>query len=159
MPKREILDACAMANPDGFGFASEMDYYKTMSYGRFLDRLEMVRTDEACIIHFRLATHGSKRRGNCHPFKVGDLYFAHNGVLPITPDFDKTDSETAFRRYLAKPAAAYGLDSWQLNRAVDAIIGPSKFAFFRDGEIATFGSFVTIDSVRYSNTRWQRYMR
>lgn len=158
MPKREILDACAIANPDGFGFASERDYYKTMSYDRFLDRLAMVRTDEACIIHFRLATHGSKRRGNCHPFKVGDLYFAHNGVLPIVPDYDKTDSETAFRRYLAKPAATYGLQSWQMSRAVDAIIGTSKFAFLRGGEIAAFGQFTDINGVLYSNTRWQRYI-
>lgn len=159
MPKREILKACATANPDGFGFVSERDYYKTMSFDRFLDRLAMVNKDEACIIHFRLATHGRKRRGNCHPFKKGDLYFAHNGILPIVPDYDKTDSETAFKRYLAKPAATYGLRSWQLQRAVDAIIGTSKFAFMRDGEIATFGSFVTIDGVRYSNTRWQAYMR
>lgn len=117
------------------------------------------QNDEACMIHFRLATHGSIRRANCHPFKIGSLYFAHNGVLPITPDLDKTDSETAFNRYLAKPALVYGLHSEQLSRAVESIIGTSKFAFMQGADIATFGKFVCIDGVLYSNTRWQYYMR
>lgn len=159
MPSEAILDACATANPHGFGLASESDFYKTLSYDRFKARLAQVRDDEACMIHFRLATHGSIRRANCHPFKIDSLYFAHNGVLPITPDLDKTDSETAFRRYLAKPALVYGLHSEQLSKAVEGLIGASKFAFMQGADIVTFGKFVCLDGMLYSNTRWQYYMR
>lgn len=159
MPSEAILDACAIANPHGFGFVSESDYFKSLSYDRFKARLSAVGDDEACMIHFRLATHGSIRRANCHPFKLGDLYFAHNGVLPITPDRDRTDSETAFRRYLAKPALVYGLHSEQLSKAVEGLIGASKFAFMQGADIVTFGKFVCLDGMLYSNTRWQYYMR
>lgn len=159
MPNRAILNACARCNPHGFGFASESDYYKTMEYDKFLYRLSRVSKDEACIIHFRLATTGSKRRANCHPFKLRNLFFMHNCVLPICTDNDKTDSETAFRRYLARPAARYGIHSSKLRGAVETIIGTSKFAFMCDGEIQEFGQFTEIDGLHFSNTRWWHYVR
>lgn len=49
-------------------------------------------------MHFRFATHGSVRNRNCHPFRDGDLFFAHNGVLPYPSVGDRTDSEFAFLR-------------------------------------------------------------
>lgn len=65
MPSREILDAARSANQDGCGFVSTFHHKKTLSYRAFLHELSKVKQSEACIIHFRLATHGSVRTANC----------------------------------------------------------------------------------------------
>ncbi len=45
--------------------------------------------------HTRFATFGSKRSGNCHPFKHNNTVMAHNGSdHQFTPIGDRTDSET-----------------------------------------------------------------
>lgn len=158
MPSKKVLEACHIANPHGMGFVSESEYYKTMSFAQFRKRLSKVSKDENCIIHFRLATHGSVGRKNCHPFQKNGIFFAHNGILPIAPDGDKTDSETAFLRHLYPVAEAFGIQSDELRYEVQKIIGGSKFAFMRDGNVVTFGAFTNIQGVAYSNTRWLYYL-
>lgn len=106
------------------------------------------------VIHFRYATHGSVRRANCHPFRDGaaGVSFAHNGVLPVIPRGDKTDSETAFRRLLSPVIRLHGLGSPDLAAAVDEIIGGSRFAFLSDdARILTFGQFCGSGGCLYSN--------
>lgn len=140
------------------GFVSENDYFRTMSFAQFRKRLAKVGKDENCIIHFRLATHGSVKRKNCHPFEHNGIYFAHNGVLPIVPKGDMTDSETVFLRYLYPVAEAYGIHSDELSYEVKKIIGRSKFAFMTNGEVFTFGEFTDFCGVKFSNTRWVCYL-
>lgn len=153
MPDIYTLYQAYMCNPNGCGFASTHDYYKTLDFDKFIERLSKVDDEEACIIHFRFATHGSVKVSNCHPFKGEDIYFAHNGILPIIPYKDKTDSETAFRRVFLPVIQNYGLHSKELRRAVNNIIGYSKFAFLRDTEVLTFGQFYNIDGCMFSNLR------
>lgn len=85
MPSRDILGKIKRLNHNGYGFVSTNHFHKGLDYRTFLCHLSEVSDDEDCIIHFRLATHGSICRANCHPFSLDGIYFAHNGVLPIYP--------------------------------------------------------------------------
>ena len=153
MPDRAELFDAFCCNPDGCGFVSETMFYKGLSFESFIKKLNQVPKNERCIIHFRLATHGTVKRSNCHPFVKGDIGFAHNGILNIRSDGDLTDSETAFNNILYTIASAYGIDSPELAKAVSSIIGYSKFAFIQHGRIKTFGNFIKYKGRYYSNTR------
>lgn len=158
MPPKHELETAYRLNPDGCGFVSESKFFKGLSFENFYSHLRRVPEGEGCIIHLRYATHGSIRRANCHPFRSGDVYFAHNGVLGIRPEGDRTDSETAFRNILMPIIESYGLESGQTKRAVDAIIGGSRFAFMRGRDIVTFGDFTEHEGRYYSNTRHLIYV-
>lgn len=159
MPDKEIITACHFANPHGSGFASETDFFKSLSFTQFYKRLQMVDQDEACIIHFRLATHGSICRANCHPFRKGGITFAHNGILSVRPEGDTTDSETAFKKYLYSVAKRYGIGSDETAYAVRQIIGGSRFALMQGSEVRLFGDFRKFEGVYYSNGRFVHYLR
>lgn len=50
------------------------------------------------IFHTRLATHGTRKSANCHPFRCEDTILAHNGVDDrFEPEIDRTDSETILK--------------------------------------------------------------
>ncbi len=159
MPSKSTLDACYKANPHGCGFVSSTgQFFKSLNYEQFKERLMKVADEEECIIHFRLVTHGSIKKANCHPFKNGNVYFAHNGILPIKPIGDMTDSETAFRTILVPKIAQYGVDSLVVKCAVNTIIGSSKFAIMQNGKTTLFGNFIEQNGLYYSNLRFQYYM-
>jgi hypothetical protein len=94
-------------NPDGAGILYNDGICTTLSKGimkreNFLKKVkEANRTECSFIIHTRIATHGSVKPENTHPFVSKSLGFAHNGTMPITPDDDKTDSETFFLNTIA----------------------------------------------------------
>lgn len=99
-PSYRVLRAMHNANPHGQGFCTPSQFSKGMNFDYFVEQLRKRSINEPCIMHFRWATHGSIKRANCHPFNINDVYFAHNGILSVRPMRDKTDSETAFIRYL-----------------------------------------------------------
>ena len=159
LPSREIMRAMYRANPHGMGFVSPSVSYKGMDFSRFYNKLVTVPKGENIIIHFRYATHGSVCAKNCHPFKKGTLWFAHNGILDITPEGDMTDSETAFRNHLYPVAREYGIFSDELAYTVEEIRGTSRFAFMDgDGNVKTFGHFEDYQGMLCSNLNWQRYI-
>lgn len=152
MPTKEELKAMRRANPHGMGFASKSLSYKGMNFEAFYTALMSVPKGEYVIIHFRYATHGSICVKNCHPFKKGSLWFAHNGILGVEPKGDMTDSETAFREILYPVAKKYGIYSDELRYEVNQIIGYSKFAFLdKDGNISMFGHFEKYNGYWCSN--------
>ena len=157
IPSKSELFAAYMTNPHGCGFVSESRYYRSLEFEDFYREIRKVKREENCIIHFRYATHGSQRVDNCHPFEKNGVYFAHNGVLPIRPIEDKTDSETAFIRKLYPAIEKYGFYSPKVDKAVEEIIGWSKFAFMKDGEIRYFGDFKKSNGRLYSNFNHFRY--
>ena len=137
MPTSDIINAAFHANPHGCGFISPSTFYKGMSIKSLKKNLKQVSDDEPCIIHFRLATHGSIKRANCHPFNRGNVWFAHNGILDIRPERDMTDSETAFQN----------------------VIGFSKFAFLQGDRLKMYGDFIKQDDgCYYSNLRFMSYV-
>ena len=56
MPALAEIKAMAEANPHGFGFCTSTGkFYKSTDFAIFAERLADVRTDEACVMHFRFA--------------------------------------------------------------------------------------------------------
>lgn len=153
LPSKTELRMAYNRNHDGCGFVSESDHYKSLTFEDFWQRLKKVPVSENCIIHFRWATHGEVSLANCHPFydRASRTWFMHNGILPIVPFKGKTDSETAFRRYLVPVIRKYGLYSRELQAAAYEIIGSSKFALMQDGQLKVFGRFIEHKGCFYSN--------
>lgn len=160
MPSRELLKAMYNANREGCGFCTPTMSYKGLSFDTFMKKIQSVRKEEPCLIHFRLATNGSVRKGNCHPFydKVSDTFFMHNGILSVPAKKDMTDSETAFREYLQPIIRAYGLYSKELKEMVSYIIGGSRFAFMQGEDIRAFGDFKEYKGLYFSNLRFMYYL-
>lgn len=105
-PSRDKLEASALNNPHGYGFAivvrteNRIIRERTMnadeSINRFLELREQYK-DSYAMWHARYATHGSQTVDNCHPFIVGgdeQTYLAHNGVLSILMNAKEERSDT-----------------------------------------------------------------
>ena len=158
LPNTTIRRRCETSNPHGFGYATPTKYYKTMNRSAFESQLCNIKKYEPAILHFRIATHGSLKRANCHPFRDSEsgVSFAHNGILNIKPIGDKTDSETAFLTRFEPVIREYGIDSEALDKAVEEIIGSSRFAFLApDGRFRLYGRWCSIgDGCYYSHYPW-----
>ena len=158
MPPKSELMLAFQTNPHGCGFVSSNGVYvRTMRFNVLYESLRHVGKNDACIIHFRYATHGSPKVSNCHPFKKGDIYFAHNGVIHIPTKDDMTDSETEFNKVLYPAAAKYGIESDKFGQIVYQEIGYSKFAFMQNGRIWLFGRFIEYNGLYYSNLNHHRF--
>ncbi len=153
-PSYRILRAMHNANPHGMGFCTPTQFCKGLNFDYFVEQLRKRSISEPCIMHFRLATHGSIKRANCHPFKINDVCFAHNGILSVRPMGDRTDSETAFIRYLYPYIEQYGLYSHEAEKMVGNIIESSKFAFMQGEDVRLFGRFEEFNGCYCSNLRF-----
>lgn len=144
LPSANELQAAWAHNPHGGGFVCSNGYYwRGMSFKEFYKEFKShVTVKDACIIHFRFATHGSHKIENCHPFYKDGVYFAHNGILDIQTSNDMTDSETAFRDILLPAIKYYGIHSDTFKTIVANMIGWSRFAFMIDGRITIFGNWI-----------------
>ena len=162
-PSIENVQNSCDNNPDGFAIAWAYDNvlrtYKTMDRKDFIKKCrEVFKLDykqTACVIHARIATHGSKKVENTHCWvdKEAALSFAHNGILSIKNRGDMTDSETFFRDIFLPIYKASGWTNAEL--AINACIGTSKFAFISpNGDIKVFGNYNTLKGVLYSNTTY-----
>jgi predicted glutamine amidotransferase len=151
LPARSILERAALYNPHGFGFCTKSRFYKTLNFERFLSELKTVRTDEDCVIHFRFATTGSIKTANAHPFKRDDVLFAHNGVMRIETQNDKTDSETFFERTLYPVICRYGIESKEVSNIMQSVSMYSRFALMQGKILKIFGDFTKYRGCYYSN--------
>lgn len=160
-PPKEVIYAMHSTNPHGLGMCTPTDHYKGMNLAVLRHHLEKRDVSEPCLLHFRLATHGSIKRANCHPFHdhKSDTWFMHNGILDIEPTDDMTDSETAFREILVPKIRTHGLNSDEMRYAVKSIIGYSKFAFLHGDNVRLFGQYETWLDCKFSNLRffWRCY--
>lgn len=153
-------------NPDGSAIVwahdGKLETFKT------LDSKEMINyytthfvelNRNAFVFHARIATHGSKNIKNCHgwPTLGGHAAFFHNGILSIRARGDMTDSET-FLRDIYEPIALKSGHKKAV-KAINAIIGGSKFAFISDeGVIKLYGHYIEQNGIHYSNLnhRWEK---
>lgn len=161
LPPKDMLQAAYRANSHGCGFCSDSHFYKSLSFADFYTKLQRVSFHETCIMHFRLATHGSICTANCHPFIYRNLAFAHNGVLSVRPVGDLTDSETAFRLYIAPAFDTYGYDTPKFKCAINAVLKgsyASKLAMLYDGKLSLYGTFVSYGGYLCSNLRFLKYL-
>ncbi|MCC8037327.1 MAG: class II glutamine amidotransferase [Bacteroidales bacterium] len=163
LPSFKTLNACHAANPDGCGFCTPRGIFKSLSYSAFKRALRDVSDAEPCIIHFRYATHGSVSDRNCHPFASGGLFFAHNGVLPITPRGDMTDSETCLIDEVRPLIDHLGFDNPATDIFLRDIAGFSRFAIMKGDQVKLIGDFYRRhddpgDRCLYSNLRFEQLL-
>ena len=102
------------------------------SINRFLE-LRAQYPDSYAIWHCRIATHGVKNEGNCHPFKVGDsslTYLAHNGMLdlPMKPDDRRSDSRVFAEEVLPLIGGVSALDDDRVWTMIESWATGSKMA-------------------------------
>ncbi len=158
LPNKQIIRAMAECNPDGFGFAATNGMNcKTMDFNTFYKSLKNVPASAAIIMHFRWATHGSTNVRNCHPFydKETNVWFAHNGVLPIDSTNDRTDSEIYFRSDLVPAIKKYGLASRDFDSVADRLRGTSRFAYMQGEQIYIQGDYYEHGGCYFSNLNWR----
>ena len=98
----EIFNIIWTNNPDGAGILYHDGKKAVLKKGlmkrdEFLkEAKEVNKKGISYIMHTRIATHGSVKPENTHPFVSKYLGFAHNGTFNVEPFPDKTDSETFF---------------------------------------------------------------
>jgi hypothetical protein len=161
LPNEFMRFKCEVSNPDGFGFATPTKVFHSMHRDELEYHLRRdVDIDEPCFIHCRIATHGSLKKSNCHPFVdlESGVSFAHNGILhKVEPIGDKTDSETAFLTHFVPVIRRYGINSRELAAEVRSIIDGSRFIFMNpEGEVVMFGNWYKReqDGCYYSHIPW-----
>lgn len=103
----KVFENCWDNNPDGAGILYNDGTCTTLIKGimkkeEFLKKVKEANKKECSfVIHTRIATHGSVKPTNTHPFVSKSLGFAHNGTLPVEVSQDMTDSETFFLNTIA----------------------------------------------------------
>jgi glutamine amidotransferase len=105
-PDLDALANGADFNDDGHGFAIVTPGRLVVRHGmdshRLIERFGEFRAqnpDGPALFHSRFATHGTRGRANCHPFRVGHdprTVLAHNGILPrrVRPKGNDRRSDT-----------------------------------------------------------------
>lgn len=108
---KKILKTCWENNPDGAGMAwvdkGEINVFKELTnFNRFYNAYVKVRSNvkKPMLIHFRIATSGTKPEINMHPFMISDkVAMIHNGTIAeFKGPYNDPKSDTYnFSEYLA----------------------------------------------------------
>ena len=176
MPTESEIEDMWYTNPDGAGFMyakNDTVYIRKgfMSLLDFEDALEKLAekndlTKLPLVMHFRITTHGGTRPENCHPFPITDsvgvlskldsktkLGVAHNGIIPITPRKDISDTMEYILTQLAPLHRA--VPNFYVNKDLMEMVYnavQSRLAFLTSkGEIFTVGDFHDENGILYSN--------
>jgi len=172
-PSLDTLEKCWEANPDGAGFAlcTGGDKYAIeihkgyMTWKQFKAAFEKYRLADFAgdmLLHFRIATHGGISPGNTHPFSLtGDVKLLkhtnvrtnyaliHNGILPIKPSGDISDTMEFCRRlaplYQNIPSAF---------NLIEGMAGNNKIAVMTRERVHLFGDWQCVEGVYFSNLLW-----
>jgi len=182
----DVLKQCWKKNSDGAGlmFAEDGElhvkkgFMRWRSMKRFIKRMGKERFKSLpVVLHFRIATHGSVRPENTHPFGVTeDVYMAHNGVLScvdVPKDEDISDTETfildvlhPLHEDLVAGITTETLDGvGVINKMLGKFIGGNKLVFMdSNGDVAivnehqgSWGQVSGYKDVWFSNMLWKPY--
>lgn len=126
-PDPAALSRAATRNPDGFGWAivvgGEILTHRTLDPNDGVSSFVEFRSmfpDGPALWHARYTTHGTTDLTNVHPFPIGGdsrAVVAHNGVLPVTPMGNRSDThqfaaEMLRLTDLENDGALYWLSNW-----------------------------------------------
>jgi len=177
LPSTETITNCFENNPDGAGFMYRDKGIHIrkgfMTLEALLDALKMENINEnhEVIYHFRIATAGSVKPANCHPFPASDNIdclrqmrittdygIAHNGVLNYEEDIvnDLSDTMSFIKDFLSIKAVISTFHEKQIQEALKPIISGSKFAVMTPSETHLSGDFIEENGLFYSNTSYKK---
>lgn len=181
MPDRHILKNCFDYNSDGVGIMwnnedrvhIQKGFMTWKSFDNFLSELENkvdLKNSGVCT-HFRIKTHGKTSPQNCHGFCISnrvkdlkllelttDVGVMHNGIIPIKPIHNLSDTQTYIlkRLYKIKKTSPDFLNSKYIMSQIEKEI-TSKMAFLTsDGSIHTIGKYIEQDGILYSNRSFEQ---
>ncbi|MDR0479172.1 MAG: hypothetical protein LBH31_05095 [Burkholderiaceae bacterium] len=101
-------------------------------------------------VHARLTTHGATDLDNCHPYRIGDGWLMHNGMLDSGNAADRRKSDTwhYIRNYLGHDGSL--LLTPHGRRLVSEHIGPgNRFVY-----LAPTGNMVTVN--KHTGVKYQK---
>jgi len=151
------------ANSDGAGFAvavgGKVAVFKGyFSFEEFWDAWQPF-ADEAAVIHFRYATHGTIGKRNCHPFALHGRAVVHNGILNIASTEKSSDTAEFCRLVLGPMLAGVSASSPALRFLIEETIGAgNKIAVLEpDGSAVIYneGKGIWDGGVWYSNSGYR----
>ena len=172
-PSLDTLKKCWDANPDGAGFAlcTGGDKYAIeihkgyMTWKQFKAAFEKYRLADFAgdmLLHFRIATHGGISPGNTHPFSLTkdvkllkhtnvrtNYALIHNGILPIKPEGDISDTMEFCRRLV--PLYQNIPSVFNL---IEGMAGNNKIAVMTREQVHLFGQWECVKGVYFSNLLW-----
>ena len=137
------------SNRDGAGFAYiNEDYYgvkrikirKALTFEEFFTKFEKAVANNPAspfLIHFRIKTHGTVDKSNCHPFMIDkDHVFIHNGIITgVGYEKDKSDTRL-FNDTILRGLPRGWFYNDVISRLVADFIGSSKLIIMnRDGKV------------------------
>ncbi len=176
----DTIARCFNDNPDGAGIMT-YDGYRVhgnkgfMSFGALWDHLyfmgaiddnDTLTPDYGMVLHFRWATHGAIKPGNCHPFPVSDrisdlrltswqanIGIAHNGVIAIKPIKDLSDTQT----YIAKKLFPLRRNILRHRQRIEKeTFGSKLLILYGNGDVIKMGDWIEDNGVFYSNKGYKQ---
>ena len=164
---KNLLQTCAENNPDGCGFAyvdnNKIIIKKYLKFEDFWKDFEHIQKDysnNAMLIHFRIATHGAVDTSNCHPFKLNNrMALIHNGVISGYGDKkDKVDTVD----FIDKVIGNISWKNWKNPSFIELVgnaIGYSKLAILDitgNYYIVNENNGEWVDGVWFSNSSYKK---
>lgn len=166
---RGTLQNCYWGNKDGAGFMYAKDgkitirkgYFSFNSFYKDFKRARKIDVD--IVTHFRIATHGSITKGNCHPYLVDkSLAFAHNGIIPIdVPEKEDVSDTAIFNRNVLRNLPRGFLMNKGIMELIREYISYSKLCFLDNTGNVTIvneNDGVWDEGCWFSNTSYMGYM-
>lgn len=180
LPTELILENCVTSNRDGIGFAFCKPGDRPIICKGFANIKKLVKIwdtfnvgkEHNLLVHFRLATHGLKDPGNCHPFPltpdfedmrdlhtVCDVAVTHNGVFGGMKASERySDTMKFISTILASPEIIANLSSPSVQELVRGYCGfSSKLAFLKPEGISRIGEFEEDKGIFYSNAQYKKW--
>lgn len=166
----DTLFACYIENPDSMGIAaatgSKIIIHKALhDFATWYKQIKPF-LKHACLIHFRIATHGATNKKNAHPFLLnhGTIAVIHNGIISGMTDVKGEESDTAvYCKTILQPILKQYpriLENAGFLAMVSRSIGSFNRMCFIDAQgrhcIANEADGEWIDGAWYSNDYWDK---
>lgn len=178
LPDEKTLENCFENNPHGAGFMYRDKGIIQIRKG-FMTLPDMltaldgagVNEKHEIIYHFRIATAGSIKPENCHPFPasaditelrqahIKTAYgIAHNGILNYKEDLenDLSDTMSFVINVLSHKDVISTFHEQRIQEVLKPIISGSKFAVMTPFETHLAGDFIEDNGLFYSNTSYKK---
>lgn len=185
IPDEKILKNCFENNPDGAGFAYNLNGRVVIKKG-FMKEKDFIQaiqehdkrynlTRRGVLIHTRITTQGGTNQAMTHPFPivgdegalkkieyVSDYAIIHNGIISLCTGYEykkeSSMSDTALfvRDYLTRISTN---ENWFNNKAnmelIEKLIDSKMAILNADGDILMTSGFTLDEGIYYSNTSYK----